>query len=141
MSAPPGKYPSMYERLVANTVESGECWLWTGKTSKAGYPKINIWHEGRTRTVRAHRLMLELVHGWLFPHDEAGHWVCRNPSCIHPHHLRVETAAENLSSRVGYKPCAGSWIPVLYPTAERLLQEAADDAWDGVGATTGPCPF
>lgn len=34
----------------------------------------------------------------------------------------------------------GRLIPVLFPTAKRLLQEAADAAWDTPGEL-GACPF
>ena len=137
-------YASLFERLVANTRVEGECWLWTGKTSN-GYPKINVWRDGRHQTVRAHRLMLEEVTGWQFPFDEAGHFHCFNSLCIAPHHLQIETPFENLSTRRGYAPCEGRLIPVLFPTINKLMDWAADDAWDGVGAVLHPvgepCPF
>jgi len=137
------QYTTLYDRLVANTKVVGECWIWQGRhTRPNGYPVINLRRNGKHYTIRAHRLMLEIVHEWHFPHDEAGHYVCFTPSCINPAHLCIQTFAENQSTRRGYKPCEGSWIPTLYPTPERLLQEAADDAWDGIGAVIGgDCPF
>lgn len=145
------KYNSLYERLVANTrVDEDGCWIWTAKTL-AGYPVFQTRIEGRAHPVnrRAHRAMLEISTGWLFPFDEAGHYRCFKTLCIHPDHLRIETVAENLSTRRGYKPCEGRWIPVLFPTAERLRNEALDafidKAWDGIGAVVHPanepCPF
>ncbi len=103
------RYRSLYERLVANT-------------------RV----DGRTMTLKPHRLMLEITTGYYFPFDEAGHYKCFNPLCINPDHLRIETMAENLSSRRGYKPCEGRWIPVLFPTPERELQDAADAAWNAL---------
>lgn len=135
-------YASMYERLVANTVVEGECWLWTGKLHRSGgYPRMSARVDGKHKTLRPHRVMLEEVHGWYFPFDEAGHYVCFHPRCIAPHHLRIETPAENLSTRRGYKECEGSWIPALFPTEARLLQEAADHAWDYPGHPGDECPF
>lgn len=135
------KYASMYERLVANTEVVGDCWLWTGRvTGPYSYPKINVYRAGKHQTVRAHRAMLEETTGWHFPFDEAGHYVCMTPRCIAPHHLRIETPHENLSARRGYSECEGRMIPVLFPTDARLLQEAADWAWDTPGESGG-CPF
>lgn len=139
------KYGTMYERLVANTrVDEDGCWIWTGSVRRH-YPSLCVRRNGKPQAISAHRKMLEISTGWLFPFDEAGHYHCFKPLCIHPDHLRIETAAENLSTRRGYKPCEGRWIPVLFPTPERLLQEAADDAWDGIGTVVHPanepCPF
>jgi len=122
------RYPNLYERLVANTRIDGECWLWTGHVSR--YPKLGVYRKGRRVTMYAHRLMLEIVTGYHFPFDEAGHFRCFNPMCIKPEHLRIETPAENLSTRRGYAPCEGRMIPVLFPTYERQLQDAADGAFD-----------
>lgn len=136
-------YASLFERLVANTREDEDgCWIWQGVKAR-GYPRVSLRKPGHKlpRLVAAHRLMLEIATGWEFPHDEAGHYVCFKPSCIRPDCLRVETSAENLSGRRGYADCAGSWIPVLYPTAERLLQAAADAAWEARGRPVKKCPF
>lgn len=123
------KYPSLYARLVANTtVDDDGCWLWTGRTNRSGYPVFTQRLPGHPHPVKryAHRAMLEEVTGWLFPFDEAGHWRCYKPRCIHPDHLRIETPAENLSGRRGYAECKGRWIPVLFPTPARLAQEEFD---------------
>lgn len=134
------RYDSLFERIVSNTRIEGECWIWTGKSSR--YPKMNVWQDGKHRTVNVHRVVLELTTGWLFPFDEAGHYHCFNPLCVNPEHLRIETPAENKSGRRGYKACEGRLIPVLFPTDDRLLQEAADAAWDGVGSVVCfECPI
>lgn len=126
------RYRNLYERLVANTRVEGECWLWTGHGTR--YPKLRIYRDGKRQTVYAHRLMLEITTGWHFPFDEAGHYRCFNPKCINPDHLQIETPAENLSTRRGYAAVEGRMIPVLFPTFERQLQDAADAAWDATCA-------
>lgn len=85
--------------------------------------------------------MLEITTGWHFPFDQAGHYVCFNPLCVRPDHLRIETEAENLSDRRGYAACEGRMIPVLFPTPERLLDEAAERAWSTPGVLGNDCPF
>lgn len=133
------KYSTLYERLVANTRVEGECWIWTGRADP--YPKMTMRKDGKHVTVKPHRLMLEITTGYEFPFDDAGHYRCFTPRCIHPEHLRIETFAENQSARRGYRECEGRLIPVLFPTFERLLQEAADAAWDVSGQISRQCPF
>ena len=145
MTTPNGtRYPDLFSRLVANTrVDDNGCWIWTGAVRK-GYPSFTQRIPGRPHPVatQAHRAMLEISTGYLFPFDEAGHYLCFTPLCIRPCHLRVETPAENLSARRGYAPCEGRLIPVLFPTAARLLDEAAARAWDVFGEPAGQeCPF
>lgn len=141
-------YANLYERLVANTrVDEDGCWIWTGHISSRGYGRLAIRVKGKPHPVNhaAHRLMLEETTGWLFPFDEAGHYRCFKPACINPDHLRIETKGENLSTRRGYASFDHCPIPVLFPTPARLLQEAADDAWDGIGSVVckpgDPIPF
>ena len=120
------RYPSLFARLVANTRvdEATGCWFWTGHQHR-GYPIVTIRVNGKPRKHRAHRVMLELITGYEFPFDEAGHQ-CWNTLCIKPGCLRIETSAENLYNRRGYaaKDNGRRWIPVLFPTASRLLDES-----------------
>lgn len=144
------RYSTLFERLVANTiVDSDGCWIWQGVIAKDnGYPRLAMRIPGRPHPVQvaAHRKMLEIMTGWLFPFDEAGHQ-CYKMACIRPDCLRIETRAENMDQQRNRSHIehAGRWIPVLFPTPERLLQEAADDAWDGIGTVVHPhcepCPF
>ena len=139
------KYGSLFERLVANTAEpenAQACWLWTGKLNDSGYPRLNV-HDpatGRTKTVKAHRAMLEELHAGVFPFDEGGH-LCYERSCINPDHLEVQTPSFNASERRGYAGNARKCcIPTLFPV-EDPLQVMADWAWDNPGERGGECPF
>lgn len=137
------RYNTLFERLVANTVEDTDgCWIWQGVT-RHGYGAFSARRPGcRTpRQVPADRAMLECTTGWLFPFDEAGHYRCFKPACIHPDHLRIETQAENLSTRRGYAECAGRWVPVLFPTPGRELDDAVDAAWSHAEVGGVYCPF
>ena len=104
-------YGSLYERLVANTVLAVEdnpqsCWLWTGKVKpgRDPYPHINVWRDGKHCTLKAHRVMLEIVLGRPLAPEEEGDHLCHVMPCIHPDHLRPATQVENLSNRRGYAP-------------------------------------
>lgn len=137
----PKQYASLFERLVANTREDGDgCWIWTGRTN-GRYPVFTQRQDGKPHPVKlyAHRAMLEEVTGWLFPFDEAGHYRCFKPLCIHPGHLRIETQAENLATRrTAPAGDVGCWIPTLFPTARRQALEAIDAHLDWCDAHPGP---
>ena len=68
------------------------CWLWTASIAKTGYGKFAI-----TRSVwqEAHRVSYELYVGEI----PAGLYVdhlCRQRSCVNPHHLELVTPGENV---------------------------------------------
>lgn len=144
-------YPNTWARLMANSVvdERTGCWVWTGHSHR-GYPLITLRmpHKPHPVKIRAHRLALELYHGYEFPFDEAQHDCC-NTLCIRPGdgHGRIVTQAENLSLRRGYAHVTTKrpWIPVLFPTSERERNEALDALIDIHNSTPGfvseVCPF
>jgi hypothetical protein len=138
------KYDSLFMRLVANTREpenAQACWKWTGVLSHNGYPRVSVRDESREHPyhVAAHRKVLEIVHGFLFPFDEAGH-LCFNRRCINPDHLEVQTKSMNSAEQLVLRNANGCLIPVLFPV-EDPLQLAADRAWDGPGELGSVCPF
>jgi hypothetical protein len=150
------KYANLYERLVANTTldERTHCWVWKAATDRFGYPRVSIRLEEGARKLYAHRLMLEMKEGYLFPFDEAGH-LCCNPSCINPEHLEIQTTAFNMAQRRGYasNPKGKRMIPVLFPfeailpADDPLMQLLAMGDFDipldaGIPVTAGEeCPF
>lgn len=135
------RYPDLFTRLKANTElnEFTQCWEWTGLRDRYGYPKITIRVDGYPTAHYAHRVMLELVHGYLFPFDEAGH-LCDNPCCINPQHLEVQTRAMNLSQRKGFAPVVNGerWIPVLYPIEDWAPHPAIVKL---IAPQSNECPF
>lgn len=146
-------YPTLYERLVANTKlldpdDPNSCWLWTGSVNREnGYPRLSIRVPGRKnpKTIYAHRAMLEEVHDIWFPFDEAGH-LCYQPLCINPAHLEVQTKAFNMMERrgCGHFNYTGCMIPTIFPRHEHIehrLEQyftGADGGGDAGGCT---CPF
>jgi hypothetical protein len=97
----PRKYCDLQCTITALVDRSGgpdACWPWMGRIS-AGYGVITT-HEpdGKIRTPRVHRLVLEQTLGrTLEPHELARH-VCPNvgnPRCCNPAHLAVGDYLDN----------------------------------------------
>lgn len=82
--------------LLANTDQSGDCWLWAGHKTKGGYG--TKWFEKRYYVV--HRLAYEL---WVGPIPEGldmDH-LCHQRDCLRPDHLRPATRKQNMENMAG----------------------------------------
>lgn len=128
---------------MAHTKEDADgCWIWTGRINNRGYPVITVRVPGKKNPVKvyAHRAMLEISTGFRFPFDEAGHFNCHKPLCIHPDCLEIQTKAHNLADRRGYavKDSKACWIPTLFPIEEETEFEHDHPRPSG---PAGDCPF
>jgi hypothetical protein len=79
------------ERFWARIDKSGECWLWTGSKTTAGYGNLCI----QRKWWYAHRLAYELVVGAIPPGLVLDH-LCRVRHCANPAHLEPVTDGENM---------------------------------------------
>lgn len=77
------------------------CWEWVG-TKSNGYGQF--WYNGKN--VAAHRFSYELDKGPIPDGLQIDH-LCRNISCVNPHHLEAVTLLENIrrSPRVSSNLC------------------------------------
>jgi hypothetical protein len=67
------------------------CWPWTGKTDIGGYGVVR--RDGRQE--KTHRVAFELAYGPLPEGKIVRHFICDNPPCCRPEHLRSGTIADN----------------------------------------------
>lgn len=99
------KYANLEERLLANSMISDEgyyqgsfCWMWIGRVVERNglrYGRLNIWRDGKSVTVRAHRLAL-LVFKGIELGDDKGLHMCNFSLCINPEHVVGGTQSDNM---------------------------------------------
>lgn len=68
------------------------CWLWRASRVSNGYGGFAV----NRRTVYAHRYAYELLVGPIPDGADLDHFVCDEPSCCNPAHLRPTTHRENV---------------------------------------------
>lgn len=88
-------YQLLADRALADdpSLNPDQCWEWPGARSRSGYGVVR--HGGRTHL--AHRLAYSLVTGPIPDGLVVDHWVCSNPGCWRPSHLRAVTVKVNSS--------------------------------------------
>ena len=87
------------------------CLLWEACHDKYGHGKLGIrLPNGKPKTVQAHRLAYELVHGTV-PSGLVVRHKCDVPACINVDHLVVGTQADNLADMWERGRARPAWIP------------------------------
>jgi hypothetical protein len=71
--------------------ETTGCWIWQRDKTKAGYGRKSV---GR-KNVLAHKYYYERKFGRVPKGLEIDHFVCSNPVCCNPDHMKVVTHTEN----------------------------------------------
>jgi hypothetical protein len=74
--------------------DEGDCWIWTGGTTGAGYGAI----QDKGKFILAHRLSWGLHYGEI----PIGMFVCHtcdNPPCVNPLHLFIGSCSDNMKDK------------------------------------------
>lgn len=82
------------ERILDKFEVTDGCWNWSAKIDHYGYGRLARSPWEPPRTVRAHRLVYELVVGPVAGGLVLDH-TCLNKRCVNPDHLEPVTRAEN----------------------------------------------
>jgi len=112
----PFKYPSMEERILANSIESRDqqyagsfCWIWIGRTKpNASGTKYGVItrrykrgpREGKVRTDYVHRVVIQVFKGRRMTPKMVGLHLCNNTLCCNPEHLKGGTQVANMRQMV-----------------------------------------
>ena len=88
--------PNTRGNTIADRIDVGDCWEWTGACTAAGYGVIRINYVNHY----LHRLMWETLVGPIPDGLEIDH-LCRNRKCCNPDHLDTVDRRENLRRGIG----------------------------------------
>lgn len=91
----PNPYRTSSETLWANVCREGDCWLWLGAVTTAGYGTVSY----KGTQWDAHRLSYTFAHGPIPTGLDVRH-ACDTPRCIAPLHLSVGTHQDNMDDMV-----------------------------------------
>src|SRR5262245_46908951 len=97
----PFKYREPMDRVLANSVQEGACWIWIGARDSGGYGKVMVREKGNLRTVTAHRFVVEFALAIPIPRGYQGKrkkvisHKCGNRLCVNPSHLIYEPHKQN----------------------------------------------
>lgn len=103
----PRKYPTLAERIIANSIIDTEnayagtyCWRWIGKVSKNNrgqlYPVMTMRVEGKVRNARVHRVVLAEIKGKRMTPKRVAMHLCNNSLCVNPEHLAAGFQRDNV---------------------------------------------
>lgn len=92
------KSPTERFWLKVNKRGLNDCWLWLASNIR-GYGQFQIWLGDRSKMVKAHRFMWELMNGSI-PDGVLVLHECDTPSCVNPRHLKLGTSLDNMTDKM-----------------------------------------
>lgn len=72
--------------------EDDECWEWLAARDRDGY---GVWGTTRHGQFRSHAMSYAISGGSFDAGPIVRHFVCRNPGCVNPMHLKAGTCQDN----------------------------------------------
>ena len=84
-------------RFWSKVDKTNTCWNWTAAKNKKGYGQFWI----NKKQDLSHRVSYEEINGKIPQGLQIDH-LCRNPSCVNPHHLETVTQKENILRGISF---------------------------------------
>ena len=75
------------ERIHKRYKKDGHCWIWLGKVSRDGAPRVRVFNN--TRSVRA--VLYEELTAQPFPKGQRTTTICGNALCVNPKHCLLSS--------------------------------------------------
>lgn len=94
---PHGTAEERFWRYVDKMSDPKGCWLWTAQRDKDGYGKFRP--DPKKPNIAAHRYSYQLHKGEITDCQMVRHFVCDNPPCVNPDHLRLGDHIDNMADR------------------------------------------
>lgn len=83
-------------RFWAKVAKADGCWEWTGSRNARGYGKVSRDHRPGHMDY-AHRVSWEIHFGPVPDGMDVRHFVCDNPPCVRPDHLKIGNRRANMA--------------------------------------------
>jgi hypothetical protein len=87
--------PRAAKRLTEMTASEGDCVVWTGRKTSAGYGVFHVVIDGQKRTTGSHRASWILTYGPIADPKLVIDHLCRNRACCKPEHLDLVDSRTN----------------------------------------------
>lgn len=110
------RWGDVKRRFWSKVRKGPHCWEWTAARDGHGYGQI--WFNGRLD--KAPRVAWQLTIGPIPPRTMVRHFICDNPPCVRPEHLRLGDQVANMKDAASRGRNGRQRHPERYPSGERV---------------------
>lgn len=120
---------SLETRFWRKVEKTDFCWLWKGSRRAKSYGLISV----NGKPTGAHRVAYELLVGPIPKGRVVRHYVCDNPCCVNPAHLKVGTIADNIQDKVDKGRCRNEKGQSVSQRFWNKVEKQENGCWQWIG--------